>query len=102
MRASRTPPRRSPAKAPGAENSWQASMRRWSVAPSIRADFGNHKALGSITIARQNELAGPQFGQSEAPQRFHVDEDLGMPFPFGEETEPTHPVEPFHLEPHQL
>jgi hypothetical protein len=44
-------------------------------------------------------LARPQVGEAEAPQGFHMDEDVGCPLAAGQEPETTQPVEPFDLRP---
>ena len=44
-------------------------------------------------------LAGTQFGDAEAAQGFHVDEDVRGPVAGRQEAEAANPVEPLHLEP---
>src|SRR5690554_5000613 len=53
------------------------SVRGRGIAPILRTNFGDHETLRTISIAHQHELAGAQFGDAEAAQRFHVNENVG-------------------------
>src|SRR6266545_87170 len=68
---------------------------------ALGAHLGCHQAFRPGPKADQDELARPQFGDAVAPQRLHVHEDVGRPFPAGQEAETAQPVEPLHLRPLQ-
>ena len=64
---------------------------------ALGADLGRHQPLGAGSEAHQHELAGPQFGQAEAAQRFHMHENIRRPLAAREEAEAAKPIEPFDL-----
>ncbi len=74
-------------------------MRDSRTGSGFRTDFRRHHALGAGPEADQHVLAGPQLGQAEAPQRFHVDEDVRRALAAGQEAEAAQPVEPLDLRP---
>ena len=52
-------------------------MRGRAKRAAVGADFGGHQPFGTRPKADQHGLAGPQFGNAIAPQRFHVHENVG-------------------------
>src|SRR5262245_9520811 len=79
---------------------------RWALSVGCRTErypfgayLGRHQSLRSRPKSHENELPRPQFGQAEAAQGLHVDENVGRAFAAGEETETAQPVEPLHLRP---
>src|SRR5215470_19101128 len=72
-------------------------VRCWAERSALRPDLGGHQSLRARSVAHQHELAGAQFRHAEAPQGFHVDENVGRPLPARQEAEAAKPIEPFDL-----
>src|SRR6516164_6841762 len=72
-------------------------MRCGPERPALRPHLRRHQPFRSWSISNQDELAWAQFGHAEAPQRFHVHENVGRPLPSRKEAESAKPVEPFDL-----
>src|SRR5437660_754527 len=64
---------------------------------AVRPHLRRHQALGARPEAHQYGLARAQFGDAEAAQGFHVDEDIRRPLAPGQEAKTAQAVEPLHL-----
>src|SRR6185295_16102979 len=61
----------------------------------VRPNLSRHQALSTWPEAHEDALPGTQFGQTEAPQRLHVHEDVLCAFAAGKEAVSADAVEPF-------
>ena len=67
----------------------------------IWVNFGSHQPLVTLSEPDQNDLPGAQFGQSEPPQGFHVDENVFCAVTACQEAEAFGAIEPFDDRPFQ-
>ena len=89
--------RRKAAKAAGFKTCMETpenSVRRGKLATRMRPDFGGGSTLAPFAIAHQNDLAGPELGHAEAPERLHVHKDIRRTFAARQKAEAAYPVEP--------
>src|SRR5579862_5074933 len=70
--------------------------------PAFGPDLGRHQALGTGAVAHEDELARPQFGQTETPERLHMHENVRRAVAARDETETAKPIEPFDLCPFEI
>ena len=68
---------------------WQAG------GDTVRAQLGRHAALDAHAPTDLHDLVRPQLGETEAPQRFHMHEDVRSAFATRQKPKTTHPIEPF-------
>src|SRR6188474_2018129 len=75
---------------------------RWSLAPTVGANLGDHQALGAVAVTHEHILAGAKLRDAEATQRLHMYEHIRGAFTGREEAEAANAIEPLHLEPLEL
>src|SRR5262249_5627331 len=66
---------------------------------TVWTQFSGHQPLLAFPITHLDDLSRAEFGKSETPERFSMNENVLRSSAAGEETEAFEPVEPLHHRP---